>query len=152
MRTFLLAGILAFGVLSPPAQAGEAEARFEEVAAQVGLTAPQKQAIVEILYKSRLARIDVKARLDRAELDLRHALSAATLDEKAVKTALDAVTTATADLQRNRVDQIVAIRRQLNGEQWEKLKIVWREDDRDEDDRDKDDRDRDDDDHDDRGR
>ena len=137
MRSLFLAPLLALGLaLATPAHAGD-DARFEEIATEVGLSAAQKSAVADILYKSRQARIDIKARLDRAELDLRHALTAPTLDEKAVRTALDAVSAATAELQRNRVEQIVAIRKQLSPEQWEKLKTVWHEErDEDEDDED----------------
>lgn len=144
MRSLLLAPLLALGLaLATPAHAGD-DGRFEEIAAEVGLSAAQRTAVSDILYKARQARIDIKARLDRAELDLRHALTAPTLDEKAVRTALDAVSAATAELQRNRVEQIVAIRKQLSPEQWEKLKTVWH-DERDEDEDE-------DDDHEDRGR
>lgn len=132
MRSFLFAPLLALGLaLAAPAHAGD-DARFEEIAAEVGLSAAQKTTVSDILYKSRQARIDIKARLERAELDLRHALTAPTLDEKAVRTALDAVSAATAELQRNRVEQIVAIRKALSPEQREKLKAVWHEE-RDED-------------------
>ena len=56
-------------------------------------------------------------------------LGAATLDEKLVRSSTEAVAQATSELIRNRVDRIVAIRKQLSPAQWEQLKAIWQEDD-----------------------
>lgn len=137
---FVPVALLALGLLSTPlvARAGEAS-KFQEIASELSLTAAQRTAVEEILYKSRSGRIEIKARLARGELDLKHTLAAATLDEKAVAAATDVVSRATTDLVKNRVDQVVSIRKQLNPDQWEKLKVIWedlkedRHDERDED-------------------
>ena len=124
MRVLLSVLVLSLGLLTAPAHAGEAS-KFQEIASELNLNATQKASVEDILYKSRAARIEIKSRLQRGELDLKHALAAPTLDEKAVATATDAVSRATTDLVKNRVDQIVSIRKQLNPDQWEKLKVIW---------------------------
>lgn len=125
MRPLLLA--LALSLFAPVAHAGD---RMDEIADELGLDATQRAAVEEIVYSSQRARVDARAKLKRAELDLKHALGAATLDEKAVRTATDAVAAATAELVRNKVDRIVAIRKQLTPAQWEELKQLWLDDDR----------------------
>lgn len=132
MRRLVLACTLLLGLGAAPStfarDRGEDEgARFIEIADQLALTPPQRTALEDVVYRSTSSRVDVRARLAKGELDLKHALVAATLDEKAVRTAAEAVSTATADLVRNRVDQILAIRKQLSPEQWDKLKVLWAE-------------------------
>lgn len=125
MRPFLRSALLAAAVLlAPAALAGDGLA---ELAEKLQLTDAQRDQITEVLYQSRSARIEIKARSEKAKLELKHALGGDTLDEKAVQRALDAYNAAQADLARNRVNQILAIRKQLTPEQWAQLKDEWSE-------------------------
>lgn len=126
MRSLLLRSVLAFGLLfsAPVALAGDG---FAELAEELQLTPAQRTQITELLYQSRSARIEIKARADKAKLELKHAITADVVDEKVVQKALDAFNAAQADLARNRVNQILAIRKQLNPDQWTKLKEEWGE-------------------------
>lgn len=111
--------------LLPFASAGDN--RYAEIAESLGLTAEERVKVEEIVYQSRLARTDAKAKLDRARIELRHVLAAPTLDEKAVNKAVDTINAATAETVRVRVSQIVALRKALTPAQWEKLKLEWQE-------------------------
>ena len=98
-----------------------------QMVGMLGLTDVQRTQVDDILYHSRSARIAIEARKDLAELDLHHAMMAATLDEKAISKALDTLNTAKAELGRNRVDQMVAIRKLLTPDQWAKAAAMMRE-------------------------
>ena len=134
MYRFLL---LLFLSLSPAlvGDAAAGEGKMGRIADEVGLDEKQRAAVEEILYKSKLAKVDASSRLQKAKLELQHALTATTLDEKAVNNATDAAAKAAGDLVRIRVERIVSIRKQLSAEQWDKLEGMWQErDDEDEDD------------------
>lgn len=125
MRPLLRSALFAAALLlAPAALAGEGLA---ELAEKLRLTDAQREQITEVIYQSRSARIEIKARAEKARLELKHALGGDTLDEKAVRQALEAYNAAQADLARNRVDQILAIRKQLTPEQWAQLKDEWSE-------------------------
>jgi hypothetical protein len=73
------------------------------------------------VHKAKLARVDIKARVDRARLELRHALGQVTPDAKVVTRAVDALSTAEAELRRNHVDLVLAIRSVLTDAQWKQV-------------------------------
>lgn len=100
-------------------------ASFHQLATQVGLTAEQERGIQDLVYKANLAKVDIKARRERSELTLRQLLSQSNLDEKAVRAALDELNTAEAELRRNRVELVLAIRKLINAEQWAALQQIW---------------------------
>jgi Spy/CpxP family protein refolding chaperone len=130
-RFLLLLALSLAPVLAPEALAGEG--KMGRIADEVGLDDKQRAAVEDILYKSNLSKVEAKARLQKAKLELQHSLTAATLDEKAVKTSTDAAAAAAGDLVRIRVERIVAIRKQLSAEQWDKLEGMWQDRDEDED-------------------
>lgn len=109
---------------SPPAQAGD---RFDDMASSLGLTADQKEDVSTIVYEAREKRIAIKAREAAAKLELEHLMASATVDERAILKALDAVNAASADMRRNRVDQALAMRKVLSPEQWTQLASMWSE-------------------------
>lgn len=122
MSRFLLVPLLAL-LTASPAFAGD---RLAEIADALELDASHRAAVEDIVYKSEVAKVDAKARLKKSEIELKRALAAETLDEKAIKSATEGVATATAELIRIRVDRIVAIRRQLTAAQWAELKEIWK--------------------------
>lgn len=142
MPRFLLVLLLAL-TTAAPAFAGEGKSgRLAEIADALELDDAHRAAVEDIVYKSEVAKVDAKARLKKSEIELKRALAAETLDEKAIRTATDGVASATAELIRIRVDRIVAIRRQLTAAQWSELKQIWkseRDDDEDEDEDEEDD-------------
>ena len=100
-------------------------ASFHALAQSVGLSADQERAVQDLVYKANLAKIDIKARRERAELTLRQLLTQPTLDEKAVRTAMEELNSAEADMRRNRVELVLAIRKLTNAEQWAALQELW---------------------------
>ncbi len=126
MRTLLTVALLSFGMFSTIQPAVAGEGRYAEVVAQLGLSAEQQTRVEEIIYQSKTARVDIRARLDKAKLELRHTLGADTLDEKAVRKATENLNAATAGLVQNRVDQVIALRKVLTAAQFEQLETMWK--------------------------
>lgn len=118
MSTLLLALVM---VLCP-AQAGP---RFHDVASQIGLTADQEKKADDLVYQANVARVDLRARRERAELEMRRLLSLPTVDEKAVRAALDELNAAEAELRRNRVELFLSLRKLMSQEQWAALEDQW---------------------------
>jgi len=108
---------------APPAHAGAGELR--EVARELGLSADQLTKVTQIVYQSKSARITAKAALERARLDLRHALAAEPMDEKAIRKAVADLNTATAGLVENRVNEVIELRRVLTPDQYGRLAEIW---------------------------
>lgn len=137
MRMFLIstmlwaAPALAFEPpVPPPGPPDEAElgmGEFEGVADKLGLDATQKEKVRQIVFESNQARIDLQARSQKAEAELKHLLSAQTLDEKAVLKSLDALNAAEGELRKNRVQLALNLRKVVSAEQWSQLQDLRRE-------------------------
>ena len=119
--------LLCFGLTASFAPIAHAGDRFDEIASTLGLTSAQKKDVADIVYESKEKRIGIKARSEAARLELEHLLAETTVDERAVMKSLDGVNAASADLRRNRVEQILAIRKVLSPEQWTQLAGIWKE-------------------------
>ena len=98
-----------------------ASGRFEAIASQLELSAAQRKSVSDAVYSANTAKIDIEARADKARLEVRHLLGADTLDEKAVLKATDTLSAAEAELRRNRVQLVIAVRKSLSAEQWGEL-------------------------------
>lgn len=118
MSTIFLSLLLFFS----PAQA---EPKLHEIAGQLGLTADQEKKTEELVYQANLARVDLRARRERAELEMRRLLSMPVVDEKAVRAMLEELNTAEAELRRNRLELFLSLRKVMNLEQWEQLESLW---------------------------
>ena len=96
--------------------------RNEGAAKTIGLTAAQIKRMDEIFQQSRLKLIDQKAALDKEEATLEPLVETETLDESKAAAQLDRVAQARAELEKTRGRMLLGIRKQLDMEQWRKLK------------------------------
>ena len=96
--------------------------RNESAAKTIGLTAAQIKRMDEIFQQSRLKLIDQKAALDKEEAILEPLVEAESIDESRAATQLDKVAQARAELEKTRGRMLLGIRKQLDTEQWHKLK------------------------------
>ena len=132
MTTLLLSVLLS---LTAPAAADDtlgaanslASGRFEEIAAQLELSAAQRKTLTDAVYSANTAKIDLEARVEKARLEVRHLLAAEPLDEKAVLKATDALSAAEGELRRNRVQLVLAVRKSLTADQWTELVAIRQE-------------------------
>lgn len=127
--TWLLAApALAAPPPPPPGGGEEIElSDFDSIASKLGLTDEQREKVRQIVFESNQARIDVQARSQKAEAELRHLLMAETLDEKAITKALDASNAAEAELRKNRVQLAISLRKIVTADQWRQLQDLRRE-------------------------
>jgi Spy/CpxP family protein refolding chaperone len=101
-----------------PAFAGEA--RLKAMAEAVGLSAEQQEKVEAILYDHASERIDAKARVEKARLDLHHIMTQPTIDEKAAYKALEELQKAQNELGKDKLEQLIELRRVMTAEQWAK--------------------------------
>lgn len=94
---------------------------FEDVADNLKLTAEQRTKVRQLVYDANQARVDIRARSSKAQMELRHLLSADTLDEKAALKAVDNLNAAEADLRKSRVQLVIQLRKVVTAEQWQQL-------------------------------
>jgi len=91
------------------------------IAAEIGLTKEQSDQIEKIFVKTRPQLIDLKAELEKKQLDLQVVMDEHGGDRREIEKRLDAVENARKDLQKARVLMILDIKQVLKPDQWEKL-------------------------------
>lgn len=96
--------------------------RNPEVAESVGLSDQQKQQLEKISQDSRLKMIDLRADLEKQEVILSPMLETYHPDEAQVLSQVEKVSQARAELEKERIQTMLASRGVLTEEQWNKLK------------------------------
>jgi len=91
------------------------------VAAQIGLTKEQSDQIEKIFVNTRPQLIDLRAELEKRQLDLQVVMDDHGADRREIEKRLDAVENARKNLQKARVLMILDIKQVLKPDQWEKL-------------------------------
>lgn len=91
------------------------------IASRIGLTAEQSDQIEKVFVKTRPRLIDLKADLEKKQLDLQVAMDDRNADRREIEKKLDAVENARKELQKARVLMILDIKQVLKPEQWERL-------------------------------
>jgi len=114
---FLAPLLFAFALQSPPAHAEDHGASCPMMSPEMGLTDAQKTQMADLHFRASSARIAIKARVATARLEIEHDFTSATLDEKAINKAVDALNAASAELRKNTVDEMIACRKVLTPEQ-----------------------------------
>jgi Spy/CpxP family protein refolding chaperone len=100
------------------------------VTAELGVTAEQTEEIEKIFVRSRSKLIDLRADLEKRQLDLQTAMDDKAADRAAVEKKIEAVENARAALQKTRALMILDMKQVLKPEQWERLvqkQHEWRE-------------------------
>ena len=91
---------------------------------QLNLTDDQRKAMDGILQDHKMKLIDLRANLQRAEVELEPMIKADTPDAKAIEAQIDRIVTARADLERANSRFLLDIRMQLKPEQWRQLQTL----------------------------
>ncbi len=97
---------------------------FPEIAAKIGMSSEQKSAVEKLYYESKLVGIDMKAKGEKARLELERVLLADAIDEKAALKAFETAAVAETDVRRNDLKLMLGIRKQLTAEQWTALRSL----------------------------
>ncbi|HPC84694.1 MAG TPA: periplasmic heavy metal sensor [Thermoanaerobaculaceae bacterium] len=117
------AGAWAQGPALPPGKWWERP----RVAQELGLTAEQKQKLEGASLESARVMIDLKAAVEKAELDLKAVGDADTLDPRAAREAFAALQQARMRLESERFELLIKVRQVLTREQWVRLRELTRE-------------------------
>ena len=125
-RIGLAAAACLFGCLlaAPPASGQALDGKWwkhPRVAADLNLTPEQSAEIEKIFVKSRPKLIDLRADLEKKQLDLQIAMEDRTADRGSVEKKIEAVETARASLQKTRALMLLDMKEVLKPEQWERL-------------------------------
>jgi Spy/CpxP family protein refolding chaperone len=99
----------------------------EKVVQEVGLTGEQQAKIRDLVFEHAMSMIDLKANLDRRELELANAVDRTDFDAAAVRSAFSAMQAARQKLETEHFELTIAVRQMLSPEQWQKLQALHRE-------------------------
>ena len=125
MKKILYAAALAALLAVPSVRAADAPDgkwwKNPRVTADLGLSPEQSSEIEKIFVHTRPKLIDLKADLEKKQLELQVAMEDAGADRSAVEKRIEEVETARAALQKTRALMILDMKQVLKPEQWDRL-------------------------------
>ena len=130
LRSMLLLGAIVLPI-SVAVAGGRHHGRLQEMSEAVGLNPDQTAKVQEIVYRHEQAGVDIRARMEKAKLELKHQLDAPVTDEKAATKALEALEDAHRDGGREKLALALELKKVMTPEQWQKAEEM-REDRREE--------------------
>lgn len=95
-----------------------------DIVKEVGITDSQATQIAQTFMEHKLKLIDLRAELEKQEVQLQPLIDADQPDEAQVSTQLDQVLAARGRLEKESAMMMLSIRRVLNVDQWKKLQSV----------------------------
>jgi periplasmic protein CpxP/Spy len=98
-----------------------------KIAQAIGLTDDQKKKMDDIFQQHRLHLIDLKANLEKAEVEMHPLIEADQPDESQVLAQIDKVAQARAELEKADARMLFDVRKTLSADQWQKLKALHAE-------------------------
>ena len=98
-----------------------------QVAEQLALTAEQKARLESLSVENARGMIDIKAAVEKAELDLRVAAEAEPFDAAKVRAAFRTVQQARTRLENERFEALLRVREVLSADQWRQLRELTRD-------------------------
>ena len=98
-----------------------------QVAEQLALTAEQKARLESLSVENARGMIDIKAAVEKAELDLRVAAEAEPFDATKVRAAFRTVQQARTRLENERFEALLRVREVLSADQWRQLRELTRD-------------------------
>ena len=125
MKKILCAAALAAFLAAPAVRAaGMPDGKWwksPRVAAELGLSLDQSAEIEKVFVRARSKLIDLKADLEKKQLDLQVAMEDKSADRSAVEKKIEAVENSRAALQKTRALMILDMKQVLKPDQWERL-------------------------------
>ena len=125
MRRILSAAALAALLAAPAVRAADTpEGKWwknPHVAVELGLSPDQSVEIEKIFVRTRPKLIDLRADLEKKQLDLQVAMDDKTADRSAIEKKIESVENARAALQKTRALMILDMKQVLKPDQWERL-------------------------------
>lgn len=97
---------------------------WTQIAAELELDQKQRDALEKLYYEARMARADLTAKEEKAQIELERLMMSNTFDEKACTKAFEAQLSADAELRRNRYQLQLGLRKILTPAQWTQLSLL----------------------------
>jgi periplasmic protein CpxP/Spy len=94
------------------------------IVAQLKLTDDQRKAMDGIMQDHRMKLIDLRANLEKAEVEMGPLMKADQPNEAAILAAIDKVAQARAELEKGNARFLLAIRSKLTPEQWKQMQAM----------------------------
>lgn len=126
LRSILLSALVLVPISFALARGGP-ENHLRKMEEELGLSADQSSKVEDIFYRHGQSKVDIRARIERAELELKHQLSLPNTDEKAAYKALDAMEDARRDGAHDKLAMALELKKVLTPEQWEKAQELREE-------------------------
>lgn len=114
--------VLAQGLQIPPGRWWDRP----QVAMRVGISDEQRAQLDKVTIEHAKRMIDLKAAVDKAEIELRVAADGDAFDAKIVRQAFARLLDARSRLETERFELLIAQRELLTAAQWEKLRVLAR--------------------------
>jgi Spy/CpxP family protein refolding chaperone len=124
VRRILFAAALAVFLAAPAIRAQMPDGKWwknPRVRAELGLSPDQSVEIEKIFVRTRPKLIDLRADLEKKQLDLEVAMEDKTAGRPAVEKKIESVENARAALQKTRALMILDMKQVLKPDQWERL-------------------------------
>ena len=97
------------------------------IAAELGLTDQQRTTLDTVALAHAKTMVDLKAEVEKSQLDLRAAADTEPFEAKRVREAFTAMQQRRARLEQERFELLLKVREVLTAEQWHKLAALARE-------------------------
>ena len=94
------------------------------IVAQLKLTDDQRKAMDGIMQDHRMKLIDLRANLEKAEVEMAPLMKADQPNEAAILAAIDKVAQARAELEKGNARFLLAIRGHLTADQWKQMQAI----------------------------
>lgn len=123
----MITGFLLLGMLAGPmggggsVGAGPGWWRDERTIADLTLAPEQAQRIEQMFFEHRKSTIDLRAEMEKNQIDLESFMAATPLDEVRISSQVDKVDAARARLHKAEIMMKIGLRKILTPEQWRKL-------------------------------
>jgi Spy/CpxP family protein refolding chaperone len=125
VRRILSASALAIFLAAPAIRAADMPDgkwwKNPRVTAELGLSQDQSTEIEKVFVRTRPKLIDLRADLEKKQLDLQVAMEDKTADRSAVEKKIESVENARAALQKTRALMLLDMKQVLKPDQWERL-------------------------------
>lgn len=103
------------------ALAGPPPAAIRQFAREIGLSDDQIRKLDELHYLAEKEKVDIRAELDKARLELRHLMSQEKPNEAAVFGMVEKIGAIRVRMEKNRVGLMLKVKALMTPAQWEKL-------------------------------
>jgi Spy/CpxP family protein refolding chaperone len=113
--------VVFMSLVAVEAMAGPPPAAIRQFAREIGLSDDQIRKLEDLHFTAEKEKVDIRADLDKARLELRHLMSQDKPNEAAVFGMVEKIGAIRVKLEKNRVGLMLKVKALMTPAQWEKL-------------------------------